>query len=133
MSKIRNLKKMARRYSELAQTDIVRFRREWDKRVQGWLYEIQNRVRCLRGGENFTAWARSTEESLIVEQEAERLGIFDLYNRADDLLAACGKEVEQLVGAETRAVLSAECSKGVAIIYGNKRVYKRRSISRKKK
>lgn len=133
MSKARNLRKLARRYSELARTNDVRFRHEWNNLVRGWLYEIHNRVRCLCEGEQISAWVHSTEESLFVEQKAERLGIFDLYYRADNLLVMCGEEVEHLVGAETRAVLSAECSKAVSIIYGNKRLYKLRKTPRKKK
>lgn len=133
MSKARNLRKLARRYSELARTDIMCFRREWDRRVLGWLYEIQNRVRCLREGELLASEADNSAESSFDERETVRLGIFDLYYRADDLIAACGKEVEQLVGAKTRAELLAECKKGVDIVYGERRLYKRRKLSRKKK
>jgi hypothetical protein len=120
MSRIGNprLRKTAKRFAALARTDAVRFHREWNRRVSGWLYEIHNRARYQGQGNEVSAWAENAKECELLEEEATQLAIFDLLDHANNLIAACGDDVEKLVGAQTRSLLSAECTKAVAGVYG---------------
>lgn len=87
------------------------FRREWHKQVQGWLSEVHRRARNWREGAEF----RNAEnvDGSIVQGRAQVFGVLEI---AEAMLAACGADVEKIVGAETRRVLTNECVKAVATI-----------------
>ncbi len=80
-----------------------KFHYEWNKRVVSWLCEINRRGALLRACD---------EEAAGVER------VFEVVDQADRLIAACGAEVDRLVGPETRQVLIGECCKIAARVYG---------------
>lgn len=96
-------------FRQLIENEPVRFRREWKKRVLGWLYEIHRRARDWNTGIEF----RNTEnvDGLI---EQGRMQVFGVVECADSFIAACGVKCEKLVGKETRELLNAECVTAVA-------------------
>lgn len=87
------------------------FRREWHKQVQGWLSEIHRRANNWREGAEFRN-AESGDGS-VVRGRAQIFGILEI---AEAMLAACGTDVDLMVGDETRRVLTNECVKAVANI-----------------
>lgn len=84
-----------------ARDDRRKFEHEWHKRVVSWLYEINRRGAslCSDAAEN---------------SDADR--VFEVVEQADRLIADCG--IDNLVGAETRRILTKECCKVVARVYG---------------
>jgi hypothetical protein len=87
------------------------FWREWHKQVQGWLNEVHRRAKDWREGAEF----RNSEsvDGSIVRGRAEIFGVLEI---AEKMLAACGADVDRMVGDETRRVLTNECVKAVASI-----------------
>lgn len=87
------------------------FRREWHKQVQGWLNEVQRRAKIWREG----ADVRNSEsvDGSIVHGRTKIFGVLEI---AEAMLAACGTEIESMVGDETRRLLTNECTKAVANI-----------------
>jgi hypothetical protein len=82
------------------------------------LHEVHRRAGVLR---------RSGSPAPVREdhREAElkvKVEIFEVLDQADNLLRACGKTAEGLVGEETRSTLISECAKAVAGVY-DKRLY----------
>jgi hypothetical protein len=111
----------------LLEKDERLFRREWHKLVQGWLGEIQRRARSWRGGGG--ARSAGSEGGLNIQGSEFVFGVLEI---AGALLAACGPEVEGMVGEETRRLLKGECVKAVASVCGGQlnymvdhRVYRR--------
>jgi hypothetical protein len=86
----------------LALHDRSRFEHEWNKRVVSWLYEINRRGTLLSLGET---------------QDASADRVFDVVEQAERLIEAC--EVENMVGTETRRILTNQCCKIVAHFYGS--------------
>lgn len=103
------------------------FRREWQKLVQGWLNEVHHRAKNWREG----AELRNVESvDGLVEQGRSR--VFGMLDTAEAMLAACGSDVEKLVGEETRRLITNECVKAVATLCDgrlnymvNHRIYRR--------
>lgn len=87
------------------------FHREWQKQVQGWLSEIHRRAKNWREGTEIRN-AENVDGSIVRGREQ----IFGVLKIAETMLAACGAEVEKLVGDETRRVLTNECVKAVAYV-----------------
>jgi hypothetical protein len=87
------------------------FRREWQKLLQGWLYEVRHRANNWREG----AEVRNVE-SVVGLVELGRARIFGVLDIAEATLAACGEDAEKLVGEETRRLIANECVKAVATI-----------------
>jgi hypothetical protein len=87
------------------------FRREWEKLVQGWLNEVHRRANSWREGAEFR-----NVESVVGPIEQGRARVFGVLEIAEAMLAACGDDVEKLVGEETRRLLTNECVKAVAIL-----------------
>jgi hypothetical protein len=87
------------------------FRSEWHKQVQGWLSEVHRRAKnCGEGAEFRNA------ENVNSSIEQGRTHIFGVLEIAEAMLAACGSNVEKMVGEETRQLLANECIKAVAYI-----------------
>jgi len=101
--------------SSLLKEDERLFLREWHKQVQGWLGEVQRRAKNWRDGSEFRN-AESADGS-IVEGRAHIFGVLEIANI---MLKECdkksGRDVEKLVGAETRRILTNECIKAVASV-----------------
>ena len=87
------------------------FRREWQKLVQGWLNEVHRRANSWREGVEFR-----NVENVDGPIEQGRTRIFGVLEIAEAMLAACGDDVEKLVGEETLRLLTNECVKAVAIL-----------------
>lgn len=105
----------------LSEGDVDGFNLAWDERMQVWLRDIQRRVERLLRRDEYRALPpifdrQSTKSTPQVE-------IFGVLNFADRLLIACGKDVEAMVGEETRATLRSACAKGVARVY-DRRLYR---------
>lgn len=105
------------------------FRREWQKLVQGWLSEVRLRANIWREG----AGVRNFESvgGLVEPGRARVFGVLDIV---EETLAACGEDIERLVGVETRWLIANECVKAVATLCDgrlnymvNHRVYRRAS------
>jgi hypothetical protein len=115
----RRLRKIAESYANLlAAGDVEGFRRAWEERVQGWLREIQRRVKLRRQFEE----AVSLNKVRRVTRRSVKTEIFEILDSANHLLLACGDAVEETVGRETRAIITSECAKAVASIY-DRRLY----------
>ena len=115
----RRLKKVAENYTNLlAEGDIEGFRRAWEERVQGWLREIQRRVKLHRPLEETV----SLNKVRRVSRRNVKTEIFEILDSANHLLLACGDAVEEMVGRETRAIITSECAKAVASVY-DRRLY----------
>lgn len=95
----------------LINKDKELFRREWQKLTQGWLNEVHSRANSWREG----AELRNVE-SVDGPIEQGRTRIFGVLEIAEAMLAACGDDVEKLVGEETRRLLTNECVKAVATL-----------------
>jgi hypothetical protein len=83
------------------------------------LHEVQRRAGALR---------RSGGPAPVRENHREakprvKIEIFEVLDQANNLLRACGKTVEALVGEETRSTLISECAKAVAGVY-DRRLYR---------
>lgn len=117
----RRFRKLARGYADLVATgNVDKFRLAWEQRMRGWLYEIEQRMRQHQ--ERAEPDVITTDETRRGMEHNPNPRIFDIFDSANRLLKACGEAVEQLVGDETRAVLSSECANAVACIY-DKRLY----------
>ena len=99
----RRQQKKARFLSAIAREKQERFYFEWNKRIMSWLYEINR-----RGAE----FCKTEDVSVACER------VFEVVEKAEKLLAGCDAEAKQIVEAETRRVLTNECCKVVARIYG---------------
>lgn len=84
------------------------FRREWHKLVRGWLGEARRRAKSRREGSP-RGYVESAGGPTVLGGE-QILGLLEIANT---LLAACGDEVEEAVGEETRLLLTNECVKVV--------------------
>lgn len=87
------------------------FRREWQKLVQGWLNEVHRRAKNWREGPELR-----NVESADGPIEQGRARVFGVLDIAEAMLAACGEDVEKLVGEETRRLITNECVKAVATL-----------------
>src|SRR4051812_3668072 len=105
----RRFNKHVASFVSLLGRDEKLFRREWHKQVQGWLNEAHRRAGNWLEGARFRNAA--TADGLVAEGRARIFGVLDI---AEVMLAACGAHVEELVGEETRRLLTAECTKAVA-------------------
>lgn len=79
------------------------FRREWHKLVRGWLGEARRRAKSRREGSP-CCYVESAGGLTVPGGEQ----LFGLLKIANTLLAACGDEVEEAVGDETRLLLTNE-------------------------
>lgn len=114
---------MARRYAVLYLKDKERCLDQWRKNIlQAYLEEIQVRANQLRHRQNKTNRCKTTAQINALAKNCEQSEIFGVYYRANRMLIAAGKGVEQLVGKETRSLLADECAKAVADVY-DKRLY----------
>lgn len=100
---LRRQRKQADFLRSTAGKDRRQFEFEWNKRVVSWLYEINRRGALLISGDD----AGSGGE-----------GVFEVVEQAERLMSACGVEVVRLIGAQTRQMLTNECCKVVARVYG---------------
>ncbi len=91
------------------------FERQWHKRVQGWMHEIQRRARNWAEGENLTN--EITREGII---ERGRTHVFGVVLIAESVMQACGPEINAKVGPETTRILTNECVKSVATVVDNR-------------
>jgi hypothetical protein len=123
----RRFNNKVRELRSLLSESEAKFKIAWAKQVDGWLSEIRHRAWEWRKGINNTSEA--SEKDFVRTKHSLIFGVVDL---ADRLLADCGKQAELLVGAETREVLRAECSKAVANIC-DKRLYSVVQFSRVKR
>lgn len=87
----------------LAHESKTKFGLEWNKRIVSWLYEINR-----RGAE----FCKTEDVSVACER------VFEVVEKAEKLLADCDTNAKLLVEAETRRVLTNECCKVVARVYG---------------
>lgn len=107
----RRLNAQAKEFKRLLENEPTIFRREWNKRVIGWLGEIQRRAKN---------W--SVADEIRNDLSAEELGergrdqVFGVVDLADSMIAKCGSECERLVGTDTRKTLTNECVKAVAAV-----------------
>jgi hypothetical protein len=99
----RRQQKKARFLSAVACEKQERFCIEWNKRLVSWLYEINR-----RGAE----FCKTEDVSVACER------VFEVVEKVEELLAECDDEARQIVEAETRRVLTNECCKVVARVYG---------------
>lgn len=86
----------AERLRRLASEQPEHFQRVWQRRLHAWVLE---------------AIARGTAAANAATVPNECLPVFGVLEKAERLLAACGNEARQLVGAETRSLLENECCK----------------------
>ena len=90
-------------FRRLIENDPGVCRHEWTKQVLGRLYEIHRRARN---------WSEGTEfrDGEIAEGLTERgpTEVFGVVECAERFIAACGQTCEDMVGKETRAVLTGE-------------------------
>lgn len=103
---------------DLSKKNEKLFQREWHKQVQEWLCVIHRRARNWREGVEFR-----NAENANGAIERGRTHVFGVLLLADTLLTACGAEIEKLVGAQTRQLLSSECTKAVASVCDNRLNY----------
>lgn len=100
----RRLRRMAQRYADILTNGGVEvFRLAWRKREQVWLDQIECCVKLHRQVRGSTSMTNDK--------------IFDVLDAANRLIRECGNSVEDLVGNETRTILTNECAKAVARIY----------------
>lgn len=95
----RREEKLARELRSLAVSSPTHLKFTWEKLLEGWSLEAIRRGRLLQ------------KDNL----KSHALPVFDVLSKAERLLALCGKEVERLVGAKTRELLSHDCSKAFAL------------------
>lgn len=101
----RRLRSDALYLTQLAQMDLEKFHREFNKRLRSWLEEIRRRGNALRDD-------IYSDQPDAGSDEARVFGILEKVNR---LLALCAPEVEREVGAKTRNLLKHACAKAVAL------------------
>ena len=97
----RRQRKKADFLRKTARGDTRKFEHEWNKRVVSWLYEINRRGALL-------------SSDAAGSEGADR--VFEVIELAERKMADCG--VEAQVGAETRRILTNECCKVAARVYG---------------
>lgn len=102
----------------LFRQDEQLFRREWHKQVQGWLREVHRRAKSWHLG-SLRCYVESADGLLVPGGEH----IFGLLEIANAMLAACGSEVEEIIGEETRLLLTNECVKAVAQLCDGRLIY----------
>ena len=90
--------------TDLARNEPEKFLAEWQRRLGDWLYEARRRGRSLRQSEK--------------ESAAGQASVFGVLRRVNELIESCGAEVETLVGHHTRATLTNECCKALALAVG---------------
>ena len=99
----RREKKLAQELRNQAASDPARFMREWETMLHAWAIEAMKRGRMLQREPGSGSTCPDNQP------------VFGVLKKAERLLALCGHEVEQLVGARTRDLLSNDCAKAVAI------------------
>lgn len=105
----KRFKKKVKELKMLLATNEKIFLNVWRKQINGFLSEIQYRANLWRDGEEIPF-----DGDNLGFIEKKRLLIFDVLKLAETLLANCGMRAEQLVGAETRQVLEAECVRAIS-------------------
>lgn len=91
---------VATHLAEMARIDKKRFHFEWNRRLDGWLAEINRRAKLLR---------------VDKAHELASKRVFGVLEHVNELLAQCGPDVEALVGASTRDTITHECCKALAL------------------
>ena len=99
----RREKKFAQNLRNLAVSNPARFVHEWDTMLRYWTLEAIRRGQLLR------------HESTSGNTASPQLPVFGVLKKAERLLALCGPEAEQLVGARTRELLNHDCGKAFAL------------------
>ncbi len=92
-SRQRYQRRLARYLGGLADSNPLRFRHEWGKRVESWVEDIHAIGRRIR-----------KTDSKIPETK-----LFEVLERTEKLIALCWPKAQALVGAQTRKILLEEC------------------------
>jgi hypothetical protein len=95
----RREEKLAKELLDLAISNPARFKHEWETMLCFWSMEAIRRGRILQ------------KEPVSENSSCPQLPVFDILKKAERLLAMCGSEAEQLVGAKTRELLNHDCGK----------------------
>ncbi len=95
--------KLAKDLRQLAISNPERFKLEWETMLRYWTLEAIRRGKLLR------------EEHAPEQTESPQLPVFGVLKKAERLLALCGSEAKQLVGARTRELLNHDCGKAFAL------------------
>lgn len=99
----RREKKLAQDLRNLAVINPARFVHEWDTMLRYWTLEAIRRGQLLQ------------QEPASGDTASPQLPVFGVLKKAERLLALCGPEAEQLVGARTRELLNHDCGKAFAL------------------
>lgn len=99
----RREKKHAQELRNLAVSNPARFKQEWETMLYYWALEAIRRGHLLQ------------QESTPCNTASPQLPVFGVLKKAERLLALCGPEAEQLVGARTRELLNHDCGKAFAL------------------
>ncbi len=99
----RREKKLAQELRNLAVSNPARFTQEWETMLRYWTLEAIRRGQSLR------------QEPASSDKASPQLPVFGVLKKAERLLALCGSEAEQLVGARTCELLSNDCAKAFAL------------------
>jgi hypothetical protein len=96
----RREKRDAQRLQALALREPDQFKREWERRLRGWLGEISWRARDA---------ARDSRR-----RRGHDPHVFGVLEKAQRLLALCGSEARTLVESNTLDALRNECARATA-------------------
>jgi hypothetical protein len=107
----RRLNAQVKELRELCEKDPIIFRRQWHKRVQGWLHEVHRRANNWAEGTEFRN--AESREGII---ERGRTHVFGVVEIAEHFIKACGTSVSERVEKDTLSILSGECTKAVAAV-----------------
>lgn len=102
----RRERKLAYELRSLAISNPSLFKSKWESMLRLWTLEAMRRGRILKKG--LSNGQRATTEDV-------KLLVFDVLKKAERLLAMCGPEAMQLMGARTRELLSNDCAKAIAL------------------
>ena len=102
----RRSKKLVSYFRTLLATDPCRFEAEWQKRLVSWGEEVHARARRMR---------RQDCETPDGNEQLET-SLYEIFDRAVELLDGCGPNAETLVGTQTRTFLDAECARAFASV-----------------
>lgn len=82
---------------QLVETDSEKFSREWSKRLESWSNQTRRNAGTLYPDDN------NAEKS-----------VFDIVDKAEEILKQCGQKAYELEAEATREILETECTKAVA-------------------
>lgn len=116
----RRFNKKVREFISLHRKNETIFLREWDKQVTEWIKEIHFRAKQWKEQplEKSESTIQLDEDEFF--EAIDRLPVFGVYEKAEAMITASGREIEELVGPTTRQTLENECVKAIAGIYDNR-------------